>query len=84
MKKETFFWHCSFFRIANGSTNGFVGVAGLPTSPSSVDLSETAALPLIIREKDVEYQVTTKFQMWTVQRWNQYVENILLVHQESA
>ena len=41
----------------NGSTNGTSGGAGLPTSPSSVDLSETAALPLVIREKDVEYQV---------------------------
>ncbi|XP_033632187.1 TBC domain-containing protein kinase-like protein [Asterias rubens] len=28
----------------------------LPTSPSSNDLSETATLPLIIREKDIEYQ----------------------------
>ena len=41
VKKKTskhFFWHCSFFRIANGNTNGSVGGAGLPTSPSSVDL----------------------------------------------
>lgn len=29
---------------------------GLPTSPSSGDLSQTATLPLVIREKDVEYQ----------------------------
>lgn len=29
---------------------------GLPTSPSSGDLSQAATLPLIIREKDVEYQ----------------------------
>ncbi|KAI0219641.1 TBC domain-containing protein kinase-like protein [Lamellibrachia satsuma] len=28
----------------------------LPTSPSSVDLSDTTKLPLVIREKDVEYQ----------------------------
>ena len=31
---------------------------GLPTSGSSVDLAETASLPLVIKEKDVEYQVT--------------------------
>ncbi|XP_071087688.1 TBC domain-containing protein kinase-like protein [Haliotis cracherodii] len=30
--------------------------AGLPTSPSSGDLTDTASLPLVIREKDVEYQ----------------------------
>ena len=29
----------------------------LPSSPSSVDLSEAATLPLSIREKDIEYQV---------------------------
>lgn len=29
----------------------------LPTSPSSCDLTMTASLPLVIREKDVEYQV---------------------------
>ncbi|KAL3878639.1 hypothetical protein ACJMK2_030970 [Sinanodonta woodiana] len=29
---------------------------GLPSSPSNVDLSETANLPLVIKEKDVEYQ----------------------------
>ena len=31
----------------------------LPTSPSSGDLSESSRLPLVIREKDVEYQVMT-------------------------
>ena len=30
---------------------------GLPTSGSSVDLAELASLPLVIKEKDVEYQV---------------------------
>ncbi|KAK3099167.1 hypothetical protein FSP39_000436 [Pinctada imbricata] len=30
--------------------------SSLPTSPSSNDLSETANLPLVIREKDIEYQ----------------------------
>lgn len=29
----------------------------LPSSPSNSDISETASLPLVIREKDVEYQV---------------------------
>ena len=46
-----------FSRIVNSSVNGTSGGAGLPSSPSSVDLSETASLPLVIREKDVEYQV---------------------------
>ncbi len=32
--------------------------AGLPTSPSNVDLAETATLPLVIREKDIDYQVS--------------------------
>ncbi|XP_041359540.1 TBC domain-containing protein kinase-like protein [Gigantopelta aegis] len=30
--------------------------ASLPTSPSSGDLTETASLPLVIKEKDIEYQ----------------------------
>ena len=30
----------------------------LPTSASSTDLAETASLPLVIKEKDVEYQVS--------------------------
>ncbi|ESO83835.1 hypothetical protein LOTGIDRAFT_132681 [Lottia gigantea] len=29
---------------------------GLPTSPSSGDLSDTASLPLVIKERDIEYQ----------------------------
>ncbi|KAK6172384.1 hypothetical protein SNE40_016044 [Patella caerulea] len=29
---------------------------GLPTSPSCGDLSDTASLPLVIKEKDIEYQ----------------------------
>ncbi|KAL4235012.1 hypothetical protein ACF0H5_006650 [Mactra antiquata] len=29
---------------------------GLPSSPSNVDLNDTASLPLVIKEKDVEYQ----------------------------
>ena len=30
---------------------------GMPKSISAADLLQTASLPLIIREKDVEYQV---------------------------
>lgn len=40
----------SFNRSSQVTTN-------LPSSPSNSDISETASLPLVIREKDVEYQV---------------------------
>ena len=45
-----------------GSSNGLAHLVfrkseGLPTSGSSVDLAELASLPLVIKEKDVEYQV---------------------------
>ena len=36
---------------------------GIPTSASSADLSETASLPLVIKEKDVEYQVNVRFMV---------------------
>ncbi|XP_056010659.1 TBC domain-containing protein kinase-like protein [Ostrea edulis] len=35
--------------------NGHVSTS-LPSSPSNSDLSETASLPLVIKEKDIEYQ----------------------------
>ena len=43
--------YCIFFRKSEG----------IPTSASSADLSETASLPLVIKEKDVEYQVNVRF-----------------------
>lgn len=42
--------YISFHRNSQVTTN-------LPSSPSNSDISETASLPLVIREKDVEYQV---------------------------
>ena len=32
--------------------------ATLPTSPSSTDLTDTSKLPLVIKENDIEYQVS--------------------------
>lgn len=50
--------------ISNNSTCMYISLnrnsqvtTNLPSSPSNSDISETASLPLVIREKDVEYQV---------------------------
>ena len=39
------------------STSAKPACSGIPHSPSTTSLSETASLPTIIKEKDVEYQV---------------------------
>ena len=48
-------YHCSYPIVY------FRKSEGIPTSSSSADLSETASLPLVIKEKDVEYQVNVRF-----------------------
>jgi len=47
--------------VINSTSTG-VSLAGeLPHSHSASDLQECTRLPLVIRERDIEYQVVAKF-----------------------
>ena len=59
-------YHCSYLIVY------FRKSEGIPTSASSADLSETASLPLVIKEKDVEYQVNVRF-MVNVQKFRTFL-----------